>query len=901
MAQETDRTVELERGGMTGLRWTLLFVFVVVCLIGAQGFLFFSLRQSTMNERVRNVEQALTAQVESVLKVNAQNGTLPEFLDRLAPGSRLELPGVYGPFSLSRRSLNDSGYRIDDDHLVIDKRIYESFHNHEEAHDGLFLIQKLLAEQGEEEASKHEQPNGAAEVSQSHVAAADDHGHAHDHGHGDEHSALITDQSLAQLIGNLRASNFDHLRIYHWEKEQANSFDLSIAIVLPLDGAPVLIADGWVPYDALLTSDRQRILFAFFAIILLSVLGLWLALHLREKRNRKAMEALRLTENVNRRTLEEAVRNNARMTTRLTAILNGTSDAIITCKADGTIDGVNIAATELLGAERNALEGAGIETFFEGEGIGDFNLLGTRGQSSDGVVQAQVIRSDGQIVDVEVLVSEFFLEKERYIALNLRDISERLSAEGLASTAQQQLSDAINYLPDAFVLYDKDDKLLVCNERYKELYKTSEDLLVQGTSFEYIIRQGALRGQYNTNGMSISDWIEKRLSYHQREMSTMDQRLDDGSWVRVHERKTPDGQTIGYRRDITESKKRDHATLRLLTLMSELLVDMGLAYLLVDASGKVMDFSGNAEKALELDGAIQKGEAASVYLPLTMTLDDLPPVSISGSGGDEADKQILWSAKGRSEFALVDFNGVASGTMILLIKSVATKASQLDPIDLDDDLEAGLKGILKRRVHPTLVGLSELLAEVEQVGFEGHADSKVIRNALVAAAESLKALKRCSDGDGCETEDSEFDIRSWLRDCIENSPSVAGLSSSLAVEVSPVVPKLVLADQFLLKKIMDAALEATGQCASETAPRMQVEAAPVDGDAFDLRFSLQFTGAGRMARPFGGRVSARASTSTLLELAKTAGLPAGQTNLPDGRSVVWFTFKVRIAAQSRVA
>lgn len=122
-------------------------------------------------------------------------------------------------------------------------------------------------------------------------------------------------------------------------------------------------------------------------------------------------------------------------------------------------------------------------------------------------------------------------------------------------TAQRQLVQAIENLNDGFALYDQDDRLVLFNQRYKDLYSKSSDLLVEGAKFEHIIREGVARGQYSDAIGNEEEWIEKRLAAHERGNSEIDQLLSDGRWLRIAERKTPDGGTVGFRVDITELKK----------------------------------------------------------------------------------------------------------------------------------------------------------------------------------------------------------------------------------------------------------------------------------------------------------------------------------------------------------
>src|SRR5260370_19985603 len=71
---------------------------------------------------------------------------------------------------------------------------------------------------------------------------------------------------------------------------------------------------------------------------------------------------------------------------------------------------------------------------------------------------------------------------------------QRQRAEGEAQRAQAQLSEAIEAISEGFSLYDSEDKLVVCNSHYKELFPGHRDTMVPGTPFEQIVRTAIDRG-----------------------------------------------------------------------------------------------------------------------------------------------------------------------------------------------------------------------------------------------------------------------------------------------------------------------------------------------------------------------------------------------------------------------
>jgi signal transduction histidine kinase/CheY-like chemotaxis protein len=126
-------------------------------------------------------------------------------------------------------------------------------------------------------------------------------------------------------------------------------------------------------------------------------------------------------------------------------------------------------------------------------------------------------------------------------------------------TEQMRIWAAIEAIPDGFVLYDRDDRLISCNQRYREIYPESAPAIVPGARFEEILRYGLERGQYADALGREEEWLAERLRHHAGPQEILEQHLGNGRWLRVLEQPTPDGGRVGLRVDITELKEQQAA------------------------------------------------------------------------------------------------------------------------------------------------------------------------------------------------------------------------------------------------------------------------------------------------------------------------------------------------------
>ena len=141
-----------------------------------------------------------------------------------------------------------------------------------------------------------------------------------------------------------------------------------------------------------------------------------------------------------------------------------------------------------------------------------------------------------------------------------RDTAVEVAESNLAEIeeARRRLVDAIENSSEGFAFYDPDDRLVICNSRYREmLYPNTEVEIKPGMSFEEIIRRSAHDGNIVDAVDRMEDWLSDRLATHRDPGEPILQRRADGRWMLISERKTSDGGTVAIYSDITDLKQRE--------------------------------------------------------------------------------------------------------------------------------------------------------------------------------------------------------------------------------------------------------------------------------------------------------------------------------------------------------
>ena len=128
------------------------------------------------------------------------------------------------------------------------------------------------------------------------------------------------------------------------------------------------------------------------------------------------------------------------------------------------------------------------------------------------------------------------------------DITEQKSLAEKTVEADLRLRDAIETIPEAFVLWDASDRLVLCNSHFQRLHKLPDSAVTPGTSYETVIEVGCMpevRTRLHETGA------------HAPGARTFEAQLDDGSWLHISERRTKDGGYVSVGTDITRIKEHE--------------------------------------------------------------------------------------------------------------------------------------------------------------------------------------------------------------------------------------------------------------------------------------------------------------------------------------------------------
>jgi len=115
-----------------------------------------------------------------------------------------------------------------------------------------------------------------------------------------------------------------------------------------------------------------------------------------------------------------------------------------------------------------------------------------------------------------------------------------------AADANARLRDAVETISEAFVLWDKQNRLVMCNSKYQQFHGLPDDMMQPGNSYDEVIAAAS------------EPIVSKRIAVAGKdadESRTYEAQLEDGRWLHINERRTRDGGYVSIGTDITVLKE----------------------------------------------------------------------------------------------------------------------------------------------------------------------------------------------------------------------------------------------------------------------------------------------------------------------------------------------------------
>ena len=316
------------------------------------------------------------------------------------------------------------------------------------------------------------------------------------------------------------------------------------------------------------------------------------------------------------------------------------------------------------------------------------------------------------------------------------DITEQKSLAEKTVEADLRLRDAIETIPEAFVLWDAEDRLVLCNSHFQRLHKLPDSAVTPGTSYETVIEVGSMpevRSRVHETGSQTPG------------ARTFEAQLEDGNWLHISERRTKDGGYVSVGTDITRIKEHEQKLvdndLRLRATVIDLKRSQAelerQALELADLAEKYSREKTRAEEANQTKSKFLANMSHELRTPLNAIIgfSEIMESGMFGTLGSEKYQEyshdILTSGHYLLEVIndILDMSKIEAGRMRL----------DMEPLDLSKTLAESLRVVSGRAEDKSLVVDADIEGTISVV-----ADRRAIKQIIVNLLSN--AVKFTPDG-----------------------------------------------------------------------------------------------------------------------------------------------------------
>jgi two-component system cell cycle sensor histidine kinase PleC len=128
----------------------------------------------------------------------------------------------------------------------------------------------------------------------------------------------------------------------------------------------------------------------------------------------------------------------------------------------------------------------------------------------------------------------------------MMDVTDERITQARAQAAEIRLRDAIDSVSEAFVLWDRSGRLLMCNKSYRSFFALEPRLLKPGAARDAVNRFVRLAIKAEHPGQDGARGVREA-------------EMNDGRWLQISERRTAEGGLVMTAADITAIKLQDEA------------------------------------------------------------------------------------------------------------------------------------------------------------------------------------------------------------------------------------------------------------------------------------------------------------------------------------------------------
>ncbi len=173
------------------------------------------------------------------------------------------------------------------------------------------------------------------------------------------------------------------------------------------------------------------------------------------------------------------------------------------------------------------------------------------------------------------------------------DVTDTMVLEERTARADMRLRDAIDTISEAFVVWDADNRLVMCNSKFQRFHNLPSEAVALGSPYAAVMERGTPPLIQSQVALGDTQPLGAR---------TFEAQLGDGRWLQINERRTKDGGYVSVGTDITTLKRHEEQLIESERRLMSSVIDLRKSRQILETQAQQL--AELAEKYLE-----QKAEA----------------------------------------------------------------------------------------------------------------------------------------------------------------------------------------------------------------------------------------------------------------------------------------------------
>jgi two-component system cell cycle sensor histidine kinase PleC len=277
------------------------------------------------------------------------------------------------------------------------------------------------------------------------------------------------------------------------------------------------------------------------------------------------------------------------------------------------------------------------------------------------------------------------------------------------AAADIRLRDAIETLPEAFVLWDHENRLVLCNSNFQRLHNLPDQAVLAGTPYEEVVAAGrkhVIRTKIAEDGPTPPG------------ARTFEAQLDDGHWLQISERRTKDGGYVSVGTDITPLKQHERKLIESEQRLMQTVADLRRSqyklevqtHELTDMAKKYAEEKNRAEEASQTKSKFLANMSHELRTPLNAIIgfSEIMESGMFGPLGADKYDEYCRDIRESGQYLLDVINDV------LDMSKIEAGRLKLDPeyVQLDRILDDALRVATARAQDKKLVVTAEIAPNI---------------------------------------------------------------------------------------------------------------------------------------------------------------------------------------------